>query len=106
MREIARLLLKAQLKDAEDKIKQLETEIFPTQLVDGEDKIVGKEEKWSLLSLLLLCRVRMHIKPGEFIAVVGGVGAGKVNALHTQLGFSYFVPHVQLIYCHRFYSLH
>lgn len=80
------LLLKAQLKDAEDKIKQLESEISPTHLVDGEEQSVGQGEKWSPASLLSLRRVRIHIKPGEFIAVVGGVGAGKSTLINSILG--------------------
>jgi len=73
-----RLLLKAQLKDAEDKLKELEQELHPEILRD-ESNQTDQEGPWSPSSLLSLRRVTMHCGRGEFVAVVGGVGAGKVN---------------------------
>ena len=73
-----RLLLKAQLKDAEDKLKELEHELHPMTLREDSNH-TDQEGPWSPSSLLSLRRVTMHCRQGEFVAVVGGVGAGKVN---------------------------
>ena len=73
-----RLLLKAQLKDAEDKLKELEQMLHPEILCEETDH-TDQEGPWSPSSLLSLRRVTMHCGQGEFVAVVGGVGAGKVN---------------------------
>ena len=69
------LLLKAQLRDAEDQIHALEKELQPERSFDIQDDEVGK---WSPSSLLSLRRVNMYCEPGEFVAVVGAVGSGKV----------------------------
>lgn len=68
------MLLKAQLLDAEDTIRSLER----------KDARPGREEKWSPSSLLSLRRVCMQCQPGEFVAIVGGVGAGKVSAVQNN----------------------
>jgi len=70
------LLLKAQLRDAEDQIHALEKDLHPERSYDLQDDEVGK---WSPSALLSLRRVNMYCEPGEFVAVVGAVGAGKVR---------------------------
>ena len=84
--EWERILLKAQLQDAEDKINALEKELHPEEMrmmVVGEE---GAGGKWSPSSLLSLRRVCMHVKPGEFVAVVGAVGSGKSTLVNSILG--------------------
>lgn len=74
------VLLKAQLKDAEDQIHVLEKELHPERTFDDSNEEEGQEEgKWSPSSLLSLRRVTMQCQPGELVAVVGGVGSGKVR---------------------------
>ena len=80
------LLLKAQLKDAEGAIKVLEKEIRPKRSIEGNDRNDGQEGKWSPSSLLSLRRVCMNCQPGDFVAVVGGVGAGKSTLINSILG--------------------
>eukprot|EP00581_Thalassiosira_minuscula_P016410 CAMPEP_0183715472 /NCGR_PEP_ID=MMETSP0737-20130205/9671_1 /TAXON_ID=385413 /ORGANISM="Thalassiosira miniscula, Strain CCMP1093" /LENGTH=1569 /DNA_ID=CAMNT_0025944567 /DNA_START=70 /DNA_END=4779 /DNA_ORIENTATION=+ len=81
-------LLKAQLKDAEDKINVLEKELHPELTYDdandGGAAIEGG--KWTPSSLLSLRRVCMHCRPGELVAVVGGVGSGKSTLINSILG--------------------
>jgi len=78
------MLLKAQLKDAEDKIAELQKQINPglvCSLSDADLQIGDEEDNWTPSSLLSLRRVCMHIRPGEFVAVVGAVGSGKVGSI-------------------------
>ena len=81
------VLLKAQLRDAEDKINQLEKDLHPKPSLSygAYEHESGEEGKWSPSSLLSLRRVCMQCKPGEFVAVVGAVGAGKVRQLLQNL---------------------
>ena len=63
----------------EIKQRLVKRELHPGRVYDsitesGHD-VAGQ---WSPSSLLSLRRVTMHCKPGEFVAVVGAVGAGKV----------------------------
>ena len=74
------VLLKAQLMDAEDTIYEMKKIYSPETLGPTiEDQGEGVEGKWSPSSLLSLRRVSMQCKPGEFVAVVGAVGSGKVS---------------------------
>lgn len=80
------ILMKAQLIDAEDRIQTLQKQVQPELACDdsvGGEGVSAREQggKWSPSSLLSLRRVCMHCKPGEFVAVVGGVGAGKVSPI-------------------------
>ena len=81
------LLMKAQLRDAEDQIHELEKELHPERVYDDPNNDDGGGEgKWSSpSSLLSLRRVTMHCEPGEFVAVVGAVGAGKVSKCIMQV---------------------
>lgn len=79
------MLLKAQLLDAEVAIKALERELHPGRSVYGNNRHAAPEGKWSPSSLLSLRRVFMHCQPGEFVAVVGGVGAGKVSDMNQMV---------------------
>lgn len=74
------VLLKAQLKDAEDQINELEKELHHDLSFSATDQHEQVEGKWSPSSLLSLRRVCMQCQPGEFVAVVGAVGAGKVSS--------------------------
>ncbi len=78
-------LLKAQLIDAENTIAKLSdkgTTSSHSMLMDENEE--GGE--FSPSSLLSLRRVTMHVKKGEFVAVVGGVGAGKSTLINSILG--------------------
>ena len=79
--------MKAQLRDAEDQIHELEKELHPERVYDDPNNDDGGGEgKWSSpSSLLSLRRVTMHCEPGEFVAVVGAVGAGKVSKCIMQV---------------------
>lgn len=84
------LLLKAQLRDAEDQIGLLQKELHPDLVEDEryaqqQDDGGDEEGKWSPSSLLSLRRVTMHCEPGEFVAVVGAVGSGKVRKFRADL---------------------
>ena len=72
------MLLKAQLLDAEDTIRYLEKKDATRPGREGG--------KWSPSSLLSLRRVCMQCQPGEFVAIVGGVGAGKSTLINSILG--------------------
>jgi ABC-type transport system involved in cytochrome bd biosynthesis fused ATPase/permease subunit len=69
-------------------IKVLEREIRPEQSINGKDWNDNSREggRWSPLSLLLLRRVRMDCRPGDFVAVVGGVGVEKSMLINSILG--------------------
>jgi len=73
-------LLKSQLEDAERHIREL----------SGTEKEVSEEEIAEEIltphSLLCLKRIDLECKPGELIAVVGGVGCGKSSFLNAILG--------------------
>jgi ABC-type multidrug transport system fused ATPase/permease subunit len=62
-------LLRSQLEDAEQKIKEL-------TMPEGKE---GSVEEIGSFSNGLLClkRINFECKPGELIAIVGGVGCGK-----------------------------
>ena len=80
------MLLKAQLLDAENRIQVLEKQVNPElvcheSLYTDESQRGEGEAKWLPSSLLSLRRVCLHCQPGDFVAVVGAVGAGKVNSL-------------------------
>lgn len=78
-------LLKAQLIDAENTIAKLsDTGNISSQSLLMDENEEGGE--FSPSSLLSLRRVTMHVKKGEFVAVVGGVGAGKSTLINSILG--------------------
>jgi ABC-type lipoprotein export system ATPase subunit len=82
------LLLKAKLKDTEGAIIVLERKIHPKQSIDGRDWNNDGQEggRWSPLSLLLLRRVCMDCRPGDFVAIVKGVGVEKSTLINSILG--------------------
>lgn len=67
-------LLKSQLNEAERRIRQL----------SGRQK--SDVEETSMSSLLCLKRIDFECKPGELIAIVGGVGCGKSSFINALLG--------------------
>ena len=79
-------LLQSQLEEAEMKIKQLTTEKDrkqQTTLDASEDpEVVGSLSN----SMLCLKRINFQCKPGELVAVIGGVGSGKSSLLNGILG--------------------
>jgi len=91
-RQWEKLLLQAQLLDAEDRIQSLEQKLHPkiacSKRIPSNPSSSDHEgkDKWSPSSLLSLRRVCMYVKPGEFVAVVGGVGAGKSTLINSILG--------------------
>ena len=76
-------LLKAQLLDAEETVEILQKKMHPELVCEMSQ---GELRNWSPSSLLSLRRVCMHCKPGDFIAVVGTVGAGKSTLINSLLG--------------------
>lgn len=73
-------LLKSQLEEATTKIQELET---PEGNSDGEQT----ESQVNVTgSLLCLKRLNFEVKPGELVAIVGGVGSGKSSLLNAILG--------------------
>lgn len=67
-------------------MKEMERELNPHLPSDKSNhENADNEGPWSPSSLLSLRRVCMHCRPGEFVAVVGGVGSGKVNAIPHNL---------------------
>lgn len=78
-------LLRAQLIDAENTIAKLND----TKTISSHSMLMDKNEEegeFSPSSLLSLRRVTMQVKKGEFVAVVGGVGAGKSTLINSILG--------------------
>jgi ABC-type multidrug transport system fused ATPase/permease subunit len=78
-------LLRAQLIDAEKTIAKLNDKgtISSHSMLMDENEEGGEFSPSSLLSLR---RVTMQVKRGEFVAVVGGVGAGKSTLINSILG--------------------
>lgn len=76
-------LLKAQLKDAENKIRSLERE--RTSSTDVNSSISDDTEE-DIHDVLALRRINFRCKRGDLIAVVGGVGSGKSTFLKSILG--------------------
>ena len=89
------VLLKAQLLDAEEKVQELSQKVNPELVFDRNDIQV---DGWSPSSLLSLRRVYMHINPGEFVAVVGSVGAGKSTLINSLLGEGRLLTGAELAY--------
>ncbi len=79
-------LLKSQLEEAEMKIKQLTNEKESKQQAT-KDQSEDVEQVGSMSnSMLCLKRINFQCKPGELIAVIGGVGSGKSSLLNGFLG--------------------
>jgi len=90
------MLLKSQLEDAEDKLRELSEKDLTTfnekdNYVEDEktipaviDDLDGDENQSG--SLLSLRRVNMKCQRGELIAVVGCVGSGKSTFINSLLG--------------------
>ena len=72
-------LLKAQLEDAERRIRELSA---------TKDPKVGDDDTFSAQASSLLClsRINFECRPGELIAVVGGVGCSKTSFMNSILG--------------------
>ena len=87
-------LLKSQLKDMELKLKEL---IAKETTTNEDEPLISKSESRHVYnaleesseemdSLLSLRRVTLDIQPGELVAVVGAVGAGKSTLINSILG--------------------
>jgi ATP-binding cassette subfamily C (CFTR/MRP) protein 1 len=79
-------LLRAQLLNAENTIAKLSGD---TKTMTSHSSSVNEVEEggqFSPSSLLFLRRVTIECKRGEFVAVVGGVGAGKSTLINSILG--------------------
>ncbi|VEU33619.1 unnamed protein product [Pseudo-nitzschia multistriata] len=82
-------LLQSQLEEAELKIKQLteKRNNDDGKQPNGQDTMEDPESVASLsANMLCLKRVNFECKPGELIAVIGGVGSGKSSLLNGILG--------------------
>jgi len=79
-------LLQSQLEEAEIKIKQLTAE-KDRKHQNRQDSSEDPELVGSLSNnMLCLKRINFQCKPGELIAVIGGVGSGKSSLLNGILG--------------------
>jgi ABC-type multidrug transport system fused ATPase/permease subunit len=79
-------LLQSQLEEAEMKIKQLTAEKTGKKQT-SQDASEDPEFVGSLSSnMLCLKRINFQCKPGELVAVIGGVGSGKSSLLNGILG--------------------
>jgi ATPase subunit of ABC transporter with duplicated ATPase domains len=76
-------LVKAMLADAEDQLARLENR--PSKLKSGSESFYPGEED-SPLRMLSLRQLNFECSEGEFIVVVGRVGAGKSTFLRSMLG--------------------
>lgn len=74
-------LMRSQLEEAELKIKQL-TKQQTTEDSSEDLEFVGSMSN----SMLCLKRINFQCKPGELVAIVGGVGSGKSSLLNGILG--------------------
>ena len=74
-------LLKSQLEEAEMKIKQLTNEKATTDQSEDVEQVGSMSN-----SMLCLKRINFQCKPGELVAVIGGVGSGKSSLLNGFLG--------------------
>jgi hypothetical protein len=100
-------LLRSQLADAQMKIKEL---TVTDNERDGMKENPSDEISYLSGSLLCLKRISFECKPGELIAVVGGVGCGKYVEVFwtpslfvkTYLANSFFLP-FQIIF-HQYHS--
>ena len=79
-------LLRAQLLDAENTIAKLSGDAKPMTSHSSSVDEVEEGGQFSPSSLLSLRRVTLECKRGEFVAVVGGVGAGKSTLINSILG--------------------
>lgn len=79
-------LLKSQLEEAEAKIRELTSSTLPTDKDGIRTEIGLVSEDQAPNSLLCLKRINLEVKPGELVAVVGGVGSGKSSLLNSILG--------------------
>jgi ABC-type multidrug transport system fused ATPase/permease subunit len=83
-------LLQSQLEEAEKKIKEL-TDLQKNKATssgtgDRDDEDPESVVGYLSTSMLCLKRVNFECKPGELIAVIGGVGCGKSSVLNGILG--------------------
>lgn len=63
-----------------------ETKAYPGRL-KGEIEVSHVSFRYTEDGPLILKDLSMHIKPGEFVAIVGGSGSGKSTLLRLLLGF-------------------
>jgi len=75
-------LMKSQLDDAERQIRELTGSVSDSAMAESGHSTVEDSEQ----SLLCLRRVNFECKPGELVAVVGGVGCGKSTLINSILG--------------------
>lgn len=73
-------LLKSQLQDAENRIRELSRKDC------SETEVDSVMEDSSQANLLCLKRINFECKRGELVAIVGGVGCGKSSMLNAILG--------------------
>lgn len=73
-------LLKSQLADAEKRIRELSGSTRQQSSVSDENMATNGQ------ALLCLKRIDFECKPGELVAVVGGVGSGKSSFINAILG--------------------
>jgi len=76
-------LLQSQLEEAEMKIKELTSKRERGKQFENDDsEFIGSLTN----NMLCLKRVNFQCKPGELVAIVGGVGSGKSSLLNGILG--------------------
>jgi ATP-binding cassette, subfamily C (CFTR/MRP), member 1 len=73
-------LLKSQLQEAENRIKEL------VNKDDSVEKVEMTDGEFQSANLLCLKRINFECKEGELIAIIGGVGCGKSSFINAILG--------------------
>lgn len=83
-------LLKSQLQEAERKIRRLTKErgtaVVADEISEYASSVSEEEVDSSHESVLCLRSINFDCKPGELVAVVGGVGCGKSSFISAILG--------------------
>ena len=71
----------------------------PSHLRDemsGREEIVGEDEKKKRSKFITLHDIKMQVKKGEFISIIGDVGSGKSSLLQSIIGDLIYIPQSEI----------